>query len=151
MTLPASDFFQVVKNTPLVSIDLIISDPSGAILMGWRNNEPAKNTWFVPGGCIRKGEKITDAFQRIQHNETGLQSAFSEARFAGAYEHFYSTNCFGDPAFGTHYCVLAYLLRFDHRPSIKVDIQHSKFEWLTASSADVHPHSRVYFDVLCRG
>jgi len=49
MSLPQSDFRSVVKNTPLIAIDLIITDPSGAVLMGWRENEPAKETWFVPG------------------------------------------------------------------------------------------------------
>ncbi len=48
MSLLSSDFRNVVKNTPLVSIDLVIADPSEAILMGWRENEPAKGTWFVP-------------------------------------------------------------------------------------------------------
>ena len=65
MTLSDSEFVDVVRNTPLVSIDLIISDPMGAILMGWRNNEPAKDTWFVPGGRIRKNERIAEAFERI--------------------------------------------------------------------------------------
>jgi colanic acid biosynthesis protein WcaH len=40
--------------------------------MGWRENEPAKRTWFVPGGRIRKDEKIADAFERIIRTETGL-------------------------------------------------------------------------------
>jgi colanic acid biosynthesis protein WcaH len=147
MTLPASDFFNVVKNTPLVSVDLIIRDPSGAILMGWRNNEPAKDTWFVPGGCIRKNEKIAGAFGRILRTETGLQTPFHEVRFAGVFEHFYSTNCFGDPTFGTHYCVLAYVLHLDHQPTIMADSQHSQFAWLTSSSTYVHPYSRAYFDI----
>jgi colanic acid biosynthesis protein WcaH len=72
MSLPNSAFRNVVKNTPLVSIDLVITDPSGAVLMGWRENEPAKRTWFVPGGRIRKDEKIADAFERIIRTETGL-------------------------------------------------------------------------------
>jgi colanic acid biosynthesis protein WcaH len=148
MMLPACEFFNVVKSTPLVSIDLIISDPSGAVLMGWRNNEPTKNTWFVPGGCIRKNEKIADAFERIIETETGLNASFYEAKFGGVFEHFYSTNCFDNPDFGTHYCVLAYALRYGRRPTIQTDSQHSKFDWLTKSSAHVHPHCRVYFDLL---
>jgi colanic acid biosynthesis protein WcaH len=148
MTLPEPDFSNIVKNTPLVSIDLIISDPSGSIMMGWRNNEPAKDTWFVPGGRIRKNEKIADAFDRIICAETGLVMPFQDARFCGVFEHFYSVNCFEDPSFGTHYCVLAYLLRFDHRPSTRIDSQHSKFDWITRSSMRVHPYSRAYFDVI---
>jgi colanic acid biosynthesis protein WcaH len=148
MSLPNSAFRNVVKNTPLVSIDLVITDPSGAVLMGWRENEPAKRTWFVPGGRIRKDEKIADAFERIIRTETGLVKRLDESRFGGVYEHLYSTNCFEDAGFGTHYCVLAYLIRLGERPHITIDSQHTRMEWLTPSSADIHPYSRAYFDLL---
>ena len=116
--------------------------------MGWRENEPAKGTWFVPGGRIRKDEKIADAFERIVRTETGLAKSLAESRFGGVYEHLYSTNCFADPGFGTHYCVLANLLRFNERPRITIDSQHTKVEWLTPSSIGIHPFSRAYFDLL---
>ena len=54
--LPKKQYIEVVKNTPLVSIDLIIEDTEGNILLGYRLNSPAKHTWFVPGGVIRKNE-----------------------------------------------------------------------------------------------
>lgn len=148
MSLPGSAFRDVVKNAPLVSIDLIITDQSGAILMGRRENEPAKGTWFVPGGRIRKDEKIADAFDRIIRAETGLARSLADSRFGGVYEHLYLTNCFGDSGFGTHYCVLAYLLRLGERPRITIDSQHSQMEWLTQSSTDIHPYSRAYYDLL---
>jgi colanic acid biosynthesis protein WcaH len=150
MLVPDSDFRTVVKSTPLVSIDLVIADPSGAVLMGWRNNEPAKETWFVPGGRIRKNETIADAFERIVRSETGLVKRLAESEFGGVYEHLYTTNCFGDRDFGTHYCVLAYVLRVHERPHIAIDSQHTRVEWLTPSSADIHPYSRSYFDLLSR-
>ena len=148
MSLPDSTFRDVVKNTPLVAIDLVITDPSGAILMGWRENEPAKGTWFVPGGRIRKDEKIADAFERIIRTETGLAKRLTDSRFGGVYEHLYSTNRFADASFGTHYCVLAYLIPLSERPHITIDSQHSMVQWLTLSSAGIHPYSRAYFDLL---
>jgi hypothetical protein len=39
---------------PLVSIDLIIRDNADRVLLGLRNNEPAKGYFFVPGGIILK-------------------------------------------------------------------------------------------------
>jgi len=148
MSLSDSVFRDVVRNTPLVSIDLVITDPSGAILMGWRENEPAKGTWFVPGGRIRKDERIADAFGRIVRTETGLVKSLFESRFGGVYEHLYSTNCFGDAGFSTHYCVLAYVLPLGERPAIAIDGQHTKVDWLMPSSADIHPYSRAYFELL---
>jgi colanic acid biosynthesis protein WcaH len=44
-----SDMFNlIVKNTPLVSIDLCIVC-NGRILLGLRNNAPLKGMWFTPG------------------------------------------------------------------------------------------------------
>jgi colanic acid biosynthesis protein WcaH len=148
MSLPDATFREVVKHTPLIAIDLVITDPTGAVLMGWRENEPAKGTWFVPGGRIRKDEKMADAFERIIRTETGLVRSLTDSRFGGVYEHLYSTNRFGDSGFGTHYCVLAYLLRFSERPRVMIDSQHSKVEWLTPSSTGIHPYSHAYFELL---
>ncbi|MGZ5044548.1 MAG: NUDIX domain-containing protein, partial [Methylobacter sp.] len=59
------EFIKVVKNAPLVSLDLVIRSGNNKLLMGMRVNEPAAGSWFVPGGRIRKDESIEDAFLRI--------------------------------------------------------------------------------------
>jgi len=71
MRLTDSQLINVIDKTPLVSIDLIIRDPVGNLLMGLRTNEPAKGEWFVPGGRILKNEKVEDAFTRITKKELG--------------------------------------------------------------------------------
>jgi hypothetical protein len=58
---------------------------------------------------------------RILNSETGCRVSHGDARFLGAFQHFYSTNRFGDPAYGTHYVVLAYELQLDYRPEIVAD------------------------------
>ena len=71
------------------------------------------------------------------------------ARFLGVFQHFYSTNRFGDASYGTHYIVLAYELRLDHRPVILLDEQHSKSKWMAdadlVSASDVHENTKAYF------
>src|SRR3954466_13792753 len=54
--LSDAQFADVVRLAPLVSIDLVIRDPDGDVLVGLRTNAPAKGFWFVPGGRIRKNE-----------------------------------------------------------------------------------------------
>jgi len=49
----------------LVSIDLIIRNARDEVLLGLRSNEPAKGFYFVPGGMIRKGERLGEAFASI--------------------------------------------------------------------------------------
>jgi colanic acid biosynthesis protein WcaH len=147
--LSAKKFAQVVRLTPLVSIDLVLRDPEGHALLGLRNNEPAKGAYFVPGGVIRKNERIAHAFVRILKKETGLAIPFSNARLLGVYEHIYSTNCFNDPKYGTHYVVLCYELLLSNRPNIRQDNQHSKLVWWTPAeilgSSKVHKNTKAYF------
>jgi colanic acid biosynthesis protein WcaH len=143
-----SEFSCVVRCAPLPSIDLIIRDSDRRVLVGLRTNEPAKNSYFVPGGVIRKNETIELAFARILRAETGCRASHGDARFLGAFQHFYSTNRFGDPAYGTHYVVLAYALQLD-RPEIVLDAQHSESKWMAVddliAASDVHENTKAYF------
>ena len=147
--LNRDEFAQVVRNTPLVAIDLIIRNPDRCVLVGLRTNEPAKGKWFVPGGVVRKYERLADAFARIVKTEVGLKASINDARFVGVYEHLYDNNVFGEENFGTHYVVLAHTLNRDHHPPIVTDPQHSGFRWMTPaeliSSPDVHENTRAYF------
>jgi colanic acid biosynthesis protein WcaH len=147
--LNKDEFAQVVRNTPLVSIDPIIRDPDQRVLVGLRTNAPAKGKWFVPGGVVRKYERLVDAFARIVKAEIGLDASIDDAKFVGVYEHLYDDNVFGEEGFGTHYVVLAHQLNVDHQPPIMSDRQHSGFRWMTPteliSSPDVHPNTRAYF------
>jgi GDP-mannose mannosyl hydrolase len=93
----------VVRLAPLIAIDLVIRNAQSEILLGLRNNEPAKGCYFVPGGMILKNERLPDAFARILKNETNLTATIEDARLLGAYEHFYANNRFGEAGYGTHY------------------------------------------------
>jgi colanic acid biosynthesis protein WcaH len=147
--LNTDEFAQVVRNTPLVAIDLIIRDPDRCVLVGLRTNEPAKGKWFVPGGVVRKYERLADAFARIVKAEIGFDASIGNAKFIGVYEHLYDKNVFEEEEFGTHYVVLAHELNLDHRPPIVSDQQHIGFRWMMPaeliSLPDVHQNTRAYF------
>ena len=146
--LNKAEFAQVVRNTPVVAIDLIIRDRDRYVLVGLRTNEPARDKWFVPGGAVRKDERLADAFARIAKAEIGLEASIGDAKFIGVYEHLYDTNAFGEEGYGTHYVVLAHEINLDHRPRIVRDHQHSGFRWMSVaeliSSPDVHQNTRAY-------
>src|SRR5215470_19822082 len=108
------EFAQVVRNTALVAIDLIIRDPDQCVLVGLRTNEPARGKWFVPGGVVRKYERLAVAFARIVKAEIGLEASIDDAKFVGVYEHLYDRNVFREKGCGTHYVVLAHELNLDH-------------------------------------
>jgi GDP-mannose mannosyl hydrolase len=147
--LSDDEFSNVVRLAPLVSLDLIIRDSERKVLLGLRTNEPAKDYYFVPGGAIRKNEPIEHAFARILETETGCRADHNNARLLGVFQHFYPTNRFGDPSYGTHYVVLAYELKLDKRPTIVLDHQHSMSKWMDEaellSAKDVHENTKAYF------
>jgi colanic acid biosynthesis protein WcaH len=142
-------FLSVVRDTPLVSIDLIVYDERGHVLLGLRRNAPAQGFWFVPGGRIRKNEPLDIAFSRLALEELGLVLSRNQAGWKGLYEHFYS-DCF-DVASGisTHYVVLAHVLTV-HRNTLKApESQHSDYRWVAVddllADACVHENTRAYF------
>jgi colanic acid biosynthesis protein WcaH len=147
--LSNADFRSVVRLAPLISIDLIIRNPRDEVLLGLRNNEPAKDTYFVPGGIVLKNERLADAFARILKGETNLDATIADARLIGAYEHIYDTNRFGDPAFGTHYITLGHELRVGDAALLRADFQHSDLRWWSEhdllASDQVHENTKAYF------
>lgn len=144
------DFLDMVRLTPLVSIDLIVCDGEGRVLVGRRRNRPARGTWFVPGGRIHKDEKLDAAFSRIADAELGvLKLSRSAARFEGVFEHHYSDNFAGEPDVSTHYIVLAYSLQLTPSAPIGRLDQHSEYLWMTSTELlahpDVHDNTKAYF------
>ncbi len=99
----SENFLQIVDSTPLVSIDLILEDPQERVLLGMRNNRPAQGFWFVPGGSIRKNERLYDAFKRISSIELGAEIAITNATLVGAFDHIYKDNFLGARGINTHY------------------------------------------------
>lgn len=145
--LENDEFIKVVKNTPLVALDLVIRAGDNKLLMGMRINEPAVGWWFVPGGRIRKDESIEDAFLRITKTELGKSYPIDHARLLGAFTHQYQTNFARMPGISTHYVVLAYELQVDVDLERLPKGQHSEYRWVgeNGDPARVHPNTLVYF------
>ena len=139
----------IVRLAPLVAIDLIIRNARDEVLLGLRSNEPAKGFYFVPGGMIRKGERLREAFARILKDETGLTADFAEARLVGVYEHFYDNNRFAEAGYGTHYVTLGYTVCLEDVSALVWDTQHSELGWwdegAVLASDTVHPNVKAYF------
>ncbi len=149
--LGPDNFIEVVKNTPLISIDLIIRNDLNQILLGLRTNEPAKSFWFVPGGRILKNEPIAEAFERIAGEELGISVAYRNSVFLGVFEHFYKENFAQKKGFGTHYVVLAHEIKLTDTKFKPLEDQHSQYKWLDKNSLhkvrNVHPNTKVYFEL----
>lgn len=153
MWINDKEFQEVLERTPLISIDLIIQDNFGRVLLGRRLNRPAQGFWFVPGGRVRKGERLQEAFRRILQGEVNALAEMAEARFLGVFEHLYDDTTFGDVSSGTHYVVMAYMLVLDDSgEKIAADKQHSCLSWWTMDEAktnpEVHAYTKAYLEHL---
>lgn len=155
-------FKMVIDSAPLISIDLVVRNSSGKVLLGQRLNRPAKGFWFVPGGRILKGESLALAFKRLTLNELGVECDIADARYLGLYEHFYDDSIYTDEykgvAVSTHYVVNGFEvvlptdkgLLGDNISACLPEEQHGAYKFFSEgeliASERVHVHSKRYFD-----
>ncbi|HHJ4519702.1 GDP-mannose mannosyl hydrolase [Citrobacter portucalensis] len=146
--LDKAQFQQIVAATPLISLDLIVRNAQGQVLLGRRLNRPAQGCWFVPGGRVRKDERLDAAFLRLTQEELGVATSRERARFLGPYEHFYADNFSGDD-FTTHYVVLGYELAWQGQQDALPVSQHDQYRWFDVGellqATSVHQHTKDYF------
>jgi colanic acid biosynthesis protein WcaH len=147
MKLTDNDFIHVIDSTPLVAIDLVIRNERNEVLLGKRKNRPAKDTWFVPGGRIKKNEKLQDALQRICFAELKISPPMG--KLLGVFDHIYDDNYFGVDGVNTHYVTLGYQFTLDSQVRIDHDDQHAELKWWSIAdlrlSQDVHQNTKNYF------
>lgn len=158
MFLEKNDFEKVVFSTPLISVDLCILK-NRKLLIGKRKNPPAKNSYFVPGGRIRKNEEIYNAIGRILLDELGYKSIKKDftQELLGFYEHFYKDNFLGKEEFTTHYVVLAFLIDFNDIENVlevcTEDDQHFNYIWYdlneyNSDNSFIHKYTKSYINKL---
>ncbi|HTD68228.1 MAG TPA: GDP-mannose mannosyl hydrolase [Candidatus Limnocylindria bacterium] len=145
--LTDQDFLHIVDSTPLVSIDLILRNDRGEVLLGQRANRPAPGMWFVPGGRIRKNERVAEALQRISQRELGV--TIPDATLLGVFDHIYPDNFLGAPNVNTHYVVLGMAAELKEDLRVTPDDQHTELKWWTVTdllaSDSVHENTKAYF------
>jgi len=141
--IPDDEWEAIVANVPLVSVDLVIRHEGGVIL-GLRENEPARGEWFVPGGTVFKNETLTDAVHRVADEELGVDVTI-ESRL-GTFEHFYDTSEV-DGIGSKHYLATAFEVTLDD-DTLQVDAQHSELKVFEPPYEDLHPYVERYLQAL---
>ena len=155
MATPKEDYLRVIKHTQLVALDLIIVNEKNQVLLGYRNNNPAKNMWFTFGSRVYKNETFEEACERISSTELGLDIKLKDCVKNGVYFHHYPDN-FENEEFGTNYIVFAYVCNVNdiETNNIKGDNQHDIFKWFDIDDItdeasknifNIHENVRNYF------
>jgi len=138
-----SDWKMIVRNVPIPSVDLVVR-MDGGLLLGKRQNEPAKGEWFVPGGRLYKNERLTEAAHRIANEELGTSVTIDER--LGTHEHRYET-AEVDAVDGKHYIATGFAVTPEDE-NIKPDEQHSEFKIAEPPFRHLHQYVLSYLDDL---
>jgi colanic acid biosynthesis protein WcaH len=150
--LPQSTFETLVAHAPLFAIDLVVTNPAQEVLLGLRNNPPAQDYWFVPGGRVYKNEPLAQAFARISQAELGQAFAYNPEHQLGLFDHLYADSMF-DQNLSTHYINAPFWIQLtDETPLPLPKQQHQAYRWLSLPTliqdASVHQNSKVFISNL---
>jgi colanic acid biosynthesis protein WcaH len=148
--LLSTEFERAVGALPLVSVDWVLLNPAGQLLLGQRCNAPARHWWFTPGGRVRKNEPLNLCLQRVAFDELCLKAGdLHGAKLMGVWDHFYEDSAFSTKV-STHYVNLPHVLQLPDTldlTTLPLD-QHCAWRWqhveVAAVADDVHPYVRLY-------
>lgn len=150
--LSPSKYLVAVNLTQIVSIDLIVKNEKGKILLGRRRNRPAQGYYFVPGGRVYKNETLQDGLKRVIRDELG--ECEYEAKFRCVSDHMYDDNFLGakdehDNLVKMHYVCIGMDVMVSNLEEDVFKIQHEDVVWLSEQDLlnrdDVHKYTKYYF------
>jgi 8-oxo-dGTP diphosphatase len=61
-------------DTPALTVDCVVVDGEGRLLLIRRGNQPFKGKYALPGGFVDVGETVEDACRRELMEETGVKA-----------------------------------------------------------------------------
>lgn len=71
--IDAKRYKNIFKYVPRVCTDVVVFNNKNEILLAKRGIPPGKGKWHIPGGGIRKGERVVQAAINRIKSETGLK------------------------------------------------------------------------------
>jgi len=120
-------YSKFVELMPIACIDVLIHDDDGNILLVKRNQEPAKDKWWVIGGRLLKEETMLDGAVRKAKEEVGLDVKVE--KLIGVYDEFFDTSIQGYP---THTVCIAFLAKADNLLMTDVDYTCDGFKLVSS-------------------
>lgn len=130
--------------TVVPTVNAVIRNSEGAVLMGKRGDKPGKpcpNVWDTPGGRIEDNETTEEALRREIQEETGL--TITGMRLVSAYHHH------GEGIQGLPGLNLCFEVKYSGEISAEDDLK--KLEWVAPtkiSQLELTPWCKAHFTQL---
>ena len=120
-----------LPKTPALTVDCVVFDARGRVLLIRRKNEPFKGAYALPGGFAEIGETVEAACRRELLEETGLEAG--ALRLVGVYS---------DPARDPrgHTVSVVYLAQLEHAAEPRAGSDAAGAEWV----ADWRKHKLAF-------
>lgn len=139
MFLAFEEYRRFLSTMPIVCVDCLVVNYRGEFLLVKRENEPLRGEYWLPGGRVRKGERLADAVQRKMREEIGVDVDIVEN--VGFFEEFYDKtkeNAEG----GVHSISFVYLVN-PRSYDIKLDPQSSTWGWFKEIPAKLRKYATI--------
>jgi colanic acid biosynthesis protein WcaH len=125
MWIEESEYKNLKKKIPILCVDLITRNKEGKILLVKRVNQPAKDTWWFPGGRVMLGESRLDTARRKLKEECGI---FSDKAIEWKTFDFF---LYDEDEQYTSHTVSTFFISDSNQDLVVLDSQSSDYMWKT--------------------
>jgi ADP-ribose pyrophosphatase YjhB (NUDIX family) len=125
--IPQELYDQITQLMPIASVEAMIVKNEGLLLLK-RNNQPAKEEWWFPGGRIRRGESLEQTLRREIKEETGLE--LRSYKLINVYSRLFPER---------HDITIVYLCKCKSG-IVKLNGEHSEYCFFKTAPAGLHPY-----------
>jgi colanic acid biosynthesis protein WcaH len=134
--LTTEEYIEHMRKAPIACIDVVLFNTlRDKTLLFKRSNEPAKNIFFTPGGCIEKNETFKEAAVRKMEEELNIH--INPARLEGpkVIEDIWPNSKFDGINYHAITTYFGYTLTAEEEAAIALDAQHDESAWFTLDDA----------------
>ena len=105
--LPEDEYHAIYARVPRLCVEVIVTNPEGAVYLTKRAHEPCSGLWHLPGGTVLFGEFLVEAVARVARRELSIDVRRAESRGLIEYPSHFQNGL--DSPVGVAFEVLEYL------------------------------------------
>jgi len=133
--IPQPLYNDILASVPIACVDIALVH-RGRILLVKRNDPPARDEWWVPGGRVLKGEMMADTARRKARDEVGIDVHVGPIVHTA--ETIFPDGPSGIPVHSINSCFFVYPAQEECEPVL--DSHHAGARWVDRVEEGLHPY-----------